>query len=161
VKISDDDAFVYRTKRRILATFERINFFGMADVFGKEVRSFIMSRVRSKDTKPEKFVRRLVFALGYRYRLHQKSLPGTPDLVFKRLNKVIFINGCFWHGHHCRPKAPQTNSTFWLNKIVENRKRDQRNLRKLRMMGWSYLVIWECTIHEMSTVKRIEKFLSH
>lgn len=132
----------------------------MADIFGKEQRSYIMSRVKSKDTKPEKTIRRLIWALGFRYRLHKKELPGTPDIVLSKMKKVIFVNGCFWHGHSCRTQMPKSNSKFWLEKILKNKKRDKSNLRRLQRQGWSYLVIWECAINATTTVKRIQKFLS-
>lgn len=134
----------------------------MADVFDIAKRSDIMSRVRDKDTGPELAVRRLTFSLGYRYRLHRKDLPGKPDLTFPRLRKVIFVHGCFWHGHHCTAGAPpSSNSAYWLPKLARNKKRDKRNLRALRKLGWKCLVVWECQLKNPSTVqKRIERFLS-
>lgn len=129
------------------------------DHLTKQDRSKLMSRIRDKHTKPEMIVRRFVWNIGFRYRLHVKKLPGSPDLVFTRLKKVIFINGCFWHGHHCRTVIPKTNSDFWVQKIQRNKKRDNLNLRKLKRQGWSYLVVWECDLQKTTTVNRILKFL--
>lgn len=126
-----------------------------------EQRSALMSRIRSKNTKPELFVRSLVFSMGYRYRLHQKDLPGKPDLVFASRKKVIFVNGCFWHAHTCglgfRPKS---NVDFWEKKLEGNRLRDARNLRQLRALGWKCLTVWECHLANPAKVeKRIRHFL--
>jgi DNA mismatch endonuclease (patch repair protein) len=109
-----------------------------------------MSRVRSKDTVPEWAVRRLVFALGYRYRLHDKTLPGKPDLVLPRHRKAIFVHGCFWHSHGCRASrhVPATRTHFWQEKLARNRARDQRALRALWQAGWQVLVVWECETHD-------------
>jgi DNA mismatch endonuclease (patch repair protein) len=108
-------------------------------------RSGLMSRIRSKDTKPEMVVRRLVHRLGYRYVLHDKRLPGSPDLVFPSRRKVIFVHGCFWHGHSCgRGFKPKTNEAFWSKKIVGNKARDAKRLRELRRQGWGVLTVWEC-----------------
>lgn len=114
-----------------------------------------MSRVRSKDTSPEMTVRRLVHAAGYRYRLHGRGLPGTPDLVFAGRRKVIFVHGCFWHRHkHCAlARLPKSRLAFWLPKLEENRKRDIRSRARLRKMGWSVLTVWEC---ELKKVKKLE-----
>lgn len=116
-----------------------------------------MSKIRSKDTKPEMVVRRLIWGAGFRYRLHSKKLPGTPDLVFTPKKKVIFVNGCFWHGHICRTgKMPKTSTEFWINKITRNRNRDVINKGKLTRLGWKYLIIWEC---ELKNVKLLDKIL--
>ena len=105
-----------------------------------------MRRIRKTDTKPELIVRRLAHRLGYRYRLHRRGLPGTPDLVFPRLRKVIFVHGCFWHQHHCRlgRKQPSTNPDYWLPKLARNVERDRSVRARLQDDGWSVLVIWEC-----------------
>jgi DNA mismatch endonuclease (patch repair protein) len=104
-----------------------------------------MARIRSKNTKPELIVRRLAHALGYRFRLHRRDLPGKPDLVFPRRRCVIFVHGCFWHGHGCRLSSrPKTNSDFWADKIAGNRARDARHVEELRKQGWQVEVIWEC-----------------
>jgi DNA mismatch endonuclease (patch repair protein) len=101
--------------------------------------------VKSRDTTPEMIVRRLVHALGYRYRLHVRSLPGAPDLVFPRLRKVIFVSGCFWHMHSCgRCRIPTARRGYWTKKLERNRARDKRVQRALRRAGWGVLVVWEC-----------------
>lgn len=119
----------------------------MADTVSKRERSRIMAAVKSKDTTPELFVRRLVHSLGYRYRLHVRSLPGTPDLVFPRLRKIINVNGCFWHMHGCpRCRVPSSRRAYWIAKMERNAARDERTLRQLRRAAWSVMVIWECQI---------------
>lgn len=120
----------------------------MADRLTPEARSALMSRIRGKDTKPELAVRRMLHAMGYRFRLHRKDLPGRPDIVFPGRRKVIFVHGCFWHGHEgCRHAArPSTRADFWAAKIAGNRARDGRNLVSLRDAGWGPLVLWECEI---------------
>lgn len=109
-------------------------------------RSSIMRAVKSKDTKPEMVVRRLVHGLGYRYRLHVDILPGKPDLVFTKRRKVIFVHGCFWHGHDCRRGArrPTTNGEYWKAKISRNIQRDAENYCILRQKGWEVIIVWEC-----------------
>jgi DNA mismatch endonuclease (patch repair protein) len=133
----------------------------LIDVLTPEQRKRCMSRIRGKDTKPEMVVRRLVHAMGYRYRLHQKDLPGKPDLVFPCLKKVIFVHGCFWHVHNCRygRVKPATNAEFWERKRSGNRERDARNRRHLKHLGWQALVIWECQVVRKDTAERIRKFL--
>jgi DNA mismatch endonuclease (patch repair protein) len=120
----------------------------MADVHSKETRSFNMSRIRSKDTKPELLVRKFLFSKGFRYRLHDKSLPGKPDMVFPKYKTVIFIHGCFWHGHEgCRYfVVPMTRTEWWLNKINTNKKRDANSEKLLTARGWNVINIWECEI---------------
>lgn len=106
-----------------------------------------MSRIRSKDTKPELVVRRLLHALGYRYVLHDRRLPGRPDLVFPGRRKVVFVHGCFWHGHACaRGFRPKTNASFWSAKIEANKNRDARTVQALVAAGWSVKSVWECAI---------------
>jgi len=135
----------------------------MTDTFTRSERSRIMAAVKSKDTTPEMFVRRLVHSLGYRYRLHVRSLPGTPDLVFPRLRKVIHVNGCFWHMHGCaRCRVPSSRRDYWLAKMQRNAARDKRTERKLRRDGWGVMVIWECQITSAGKDrlrKRIAAFL--
>jgi DNA mismatch endonuclease, patch repair protein len=133
----------------------------MADVFTSAERSQIMRAVRSTDTKPEMKVRRLVFSLGYRYRLHVASLPGTPDLVFPRLRKIINISGCFWHMHSCgRCRVPETRRKYWLAKLERNRRRDVRTLRALRQLGWRVLTVWECQLNNPKQLRRrVSSFL--
>lgn len=118
----------------------------MADVLTAEQRCFCMSRIKRRDTKPEMAVRKLVHALGYCYRLHVRSLPGSPDLVFSSRRKVIFVHGCFWHRHNCRygRVMPATRRKFWKSKLEGNRERDGKNRRLLRKEGWEVLVVWEC-----------------
>ncbi|MGB2754498.1 MAG: very short patch repair endonuclease [Phycisphaerae bacterium] len=117
----------------------------MADTFTKSERSRIMAAVKSKDTAPELIVRRFVHSLGYRYRLHVRTLPGTPDLVFPRYRKIINVSGCFWHMHgcaHCR--IPSSHRKYWTAKLQRNAARDKRVHRALRRAGWGVMVIWEC-----------------
>lgn len=132
------------------------------DRLSPERRSWLMSRVRSKDTTPEMTVRRMVFAMGYRYRLHGPKLPGKPDLVFPRRRKVLFVHGCFWHGHEgCRlSRTPKTNSDFWQAKVVSNRARDLRNMNALEAEGWTALTVWQCELKDPETIAtRIHEFL--
>ncbi|MDQ6700029.1 MAG: very short patch repair endonuclease [Acidobacteriota bacterium] len=126
------------------------------------VRSKIMSRVRSENTKPEMFVRRLVHAMGFRYRLHVKDLPGSPDLVFPARRKLIFVHGCFWHGHSCEAgRLPQSNTDYWSAKQARNIARDRQSLRSLARTGWKTLVIWECELRVVDRIRRrVEKFLN-
>ena len=119
----------------------------MADTVSKSERSRIMAAVKSKDTTPELLVRKLVHALGYRYRLHVRSLPGTPDLVFPRLRKIINVNGCFWHMHRCaRCRIPSARRDYWIAKMQRNAAREKRTCRQLREICWQVMVIWECQI---------------
>jgi len=112
-------------------------------------RKYNMSRVKAKNTKPEILVRKLLHRLGYRFRLHRKDLPGKPDIVLPKYRTIIFVNGCFWHGHNCpKGKLPETNTRFWEEKITTNQKRDQLNREKLEGEGWAVLTIWECQIKE-------------
>jgi DNA mismatch endonuclease (patch repair protein) len=109
-------------------------------------RSDIMRAVKSKDTRPEMVVRRLLHGLGYRYRLHGKELPGKPDLVFSGRRKVIFVNGCFWHGHDCKrgSRQPKDNADYWRAKIGRNVERDTASVATLQGSGWQVLIVWEC-----------------
>jgi len=134
----------------------------MTDVFSKEKRSWIMSRVKGRDTKPEIIVRSFIFRMGFRFRLHQSDLPGTPDIVLPRHGKVIFVHGCFWHGHkRCsRSKRPTTNENFWNNKLDGNIIRDKRYPRELRKMGWKVLIVWECETKSLEKLlRKLERFL--
>lgn len=127
-----------------------------------EERSRIMSLVRAKDTKPEMLVRRLVHRLGYRYRLHVRDLPGSPDLVFPSRQAVIFVSGCFWHRHDCPNgrRLPKTRTDWWREKLEGNLRRDQVQRRKLRRMGWRVMVIWECQLTDVNRLaKRLKRFL--
>ncbi|MCG2711436.1 MAG: very short patch repair endonuclease [Candidatus Omnitrophica bacterium] len=123
-----------------------------------------MKNIRTKDTGCELAVRKIIYAMGYRYRLHKKSLPGNPDIVFNRRKKVIFVNGCLWHG--CKKcnhsKLPESNKSFWVKKIEGNINRDKRNYSKLKRLGWDYLCIWQCEIKKKNEEKlkyRIKKYL--
>jgi DNA mismatch endonuclease (patch repair protein) len=118
------------------------------DKLTPERRSHNMGRIGSKDTRPEMLVRRLVHALGYRYRLHAKDLPGKPDLVFRSRKKVIFVHGCFWHQHKgCREgRVPTSRESYWVPKLVRNVERDREHIRALKLLGWRTLVLWECQL---------------
>ena len=134
----------------------------MTDKFTPEQRSRIMSRVRGHDTEPEMSVRSLLHKMGYRFRLHVKGLPGQPDIVLPRYKKVIFVHGCFWHGHKgCkRSSRPVSNETFWNRKIDGNIKRDDHSLRTLRSLGWMVMVVWQCQIHNTEKLhQRLERFI--
>ena len=120
----------------------------MTDVLSKEQRKLCMSHVRGKDTKPELLVRQFLFAQGFRYRLYRKDLPGKPDIVLPKYKTVIFINGCFWHGHTgCKyATIPEANHDFWLAKISGNIERDKSNYAKLFELGWKVIEIWQCEL---------------
>jgi DNA mismatch endonuclease (patch repair protein) len=119
----------------------------MADIVSKEKRSKMMAGIQGKDTKPEIKVRKALHHLGFRYKLHDKTLPGKPDLVFPKYNAVIFVHGCFWHAHGCHLfKWPSTRTEFWKSKILENKKRDKANNKKLLNRRWRILTIWECAM---------------
>jgi DNA mismatch endonuclease (patch repair protein) len=117
------------------------------DTVPANVRSRMMSAVRTKNTAPELQVRRTLHALGFRYRLHERRLPGCPDIVFPRFRVAVFVHGCFWHGHRCRRgRRPISNAAFWNGKIESNRERDRRNIAALRNSGWKVVVIWACSL---------------
>ena len=118
----------------------------MTDTLTPAQRSYNMSRIRSTHTKPEMVVRKMLFGMGFRYRLHGRGLPGKPDLVFSSARAVLFVHGCFWHMHRCRygKPAPATNATFWVEKRRGNRERDSRNRHALRKDGWKVFEVWEC-----------------
>lgn len=126
-------------------------------------RSAVMRSVRGANTKPELLVRRLVTALGFRYRIHRRDIPGTPDLAFIGRRKVIFVHGCFWHGHDCPrgKRVPKTNTQYWVSKIGRNQERDRQIKRRLESQRWLVLDIWECETKDESTVKeKLRSFLS-
>jgi DNA mismatch endonuclease, patch repair protein len=133
----------------------------MTDVLSPSQRSYCMSRIRGKNTKPERLIRQGLFALGFRYRLHKRNLPGCPDLVLSKYRAVIFVHGCLWHGHECGLfHWPRTNPVFWRKKITHNRHNDERNLANLRSGGWRTLVVWECALrgkHRMNEQRLIRK----
>jgi DNA mismatch endonuclease (patch repair protein) len=120
----------------------------MSDTHSKETRSYNMSQIRSKNTKPELVIRKFLFSKGFRYRIHDKKLPGTPDIVLKKYNTAIFVNGCFWHGHeNCRYYViPKTRTEWWQNKINKNIIKDIVNHSKLKELGWNIIEIFECQI---------------
>lgn len=135
------------------------------DTITPEKRSWVMSRVRSKDTKPELIVRSLLHRTGLRFSLRRKDLPGRPDIVMPKYNTVIFVHGCFWHGHkdkECKlARIPKSNTSFWKEKFKANRSRDLRNQRKLGTLGWRVIVLWECRIMKdpFAEVARVRRFL--
>jgi len=122
-------------------------FATMTDRFSKAQRSANMSKIRNRDTKPELLVRSALHRLGFRYRLHQKHLPGKPDLVLPKYGTVVFVNGCFWHQHSCKDGGyPKSNKTFWKMKLDKNVERDRRNKKELISKGWRVLSVWECEL---------------
>lgn len=132
------------------------------DNLSRAERSEIMARVRSTDTRPEVFVRKLIYGLGYRFRLHGRDLPGHPDIVFRKRAKVIFVHGCFWHRHAgCTlARLPKSRLDFWMPKLEGNRKRDERSKRELQQMGWKVLIVWECQLKRPVVLAgRIRRFL--
>jgi len=132
------------------------------DVLTKKQRSYCMSRIRGKDTKPEIAVRKIVYNLGYRYRLHKRNLPGCPDIVLSSHRKIIFVNGCWWHRHNCKlgRRKPKSRLRYWLPKLRANKERYIRNLRKLRNQGWKVLTVWECQTRKPEKLtERIVNFL--
>ena len=128
----------------------------MSDIFSKKKRSEIMSKIRATETKPEKIVRKFLFAKGFRFRKNVKSLPGKPDIVLSKYKTIIFINGCFWHGHkNCKAATlPQTRIKFWTDKITDNKKRDLKNYNDLTKSGWKVITIWQCQIKNKSIQER-------
>lgn len=133
------------------------------DIFEKEKRSAIMSRVRSANTSPEIRVRKILHRLGYRFRLHRRDLPGTPDIVLAAYNYVIFVHGCFWHRHNgCRDAStPSTRVRFWKKKFAENVTRDGKKTVALQVLGWKVLIVWECELrNEDSVAAKLKKALS-
>jgi DNA mismatch endonuclease (patch repair protein) len=132
------------------------------DTLSRSERSERMAQIRGRDTKPELLVRRLVHRCGFRYRLHRRTLPGKPDLVFASRKKVIFVHGCFWHRHPgcALARLPKSRIEFWVPKLTENRKRDLRNIRSLSRLGWKTHVVWECELHDTSRLEqKIRRFL--
>ncbi len=129
----------------------------------KEIRSFNMSRIRSKDTKPEMIVRKFLFRKGFRYRLHDKKLPGSPDIVMKRRKTVIFIHGCFWHSHEgCRYAVmPKSNVEYWQPKIQRNKTKDNFAYDQLLKLNWKVIVIWECMLKKTVQPQTLEELLGN
>lgn len=124
----------------------------MVDRISKETRSRIMRSVKSKNTKPELFIRRVLTKLGYRYRLHCRDIPGKPDIIFTKRRKVVFVHGCFWHGHEGCSRGIMADSEFWKRKITSNIERDKTVLLKLAQDNWEFLVIWECELKDMTSI---------
>ncbi|MBZ9998527.1 MULTISPECIES: very short patch repair endonuclease [unclassified Mesorhizobium] len=136
----------------------------MPDPLAPEKRSKIMRAIRAKNTKPERAVRKLLNALGYRFRIHPRHLPGKPDIAFTKRKKAIFIHGCFWHQHPdpaCRDaQVPSSNTGYWVPKLSRTKERDAENEHALRQEGWDLLILWECELHEGETLeKRLLQFL--
>jgi len=134
----------------------------MPDVFNAEKRSLIMSHIGAKDTKPELRVRKLLHALGYRFRLHRRDLPGTPDIVLPRWKAVIFVHGCFWHVHEgCkRATIPESNRDYWEAKLEGNKLRDAENIKKLLSMGYRCMIVWECETKDAEQLaEKLKTFL--
>ena len=139
----------------------------MTDIVDSKTRSRMMSGIKGKNTKPEIVIRQRLHARGYRFRLHRKDLPGSPDIVLPKHRAVVLINGCFWHGHQCRLfKWPKTRPEFWRKKIEGNIRRDQQNLSELKRMGWRACLLWECEIkganeeHLNTVIESISEWLS-
>ena len=133
------------------------------DIFDKDKRSSIMSRVKSKDTKPEILVRSVIHRMGFRFRKNRVDLPGKPDIVLSKARKIIFVNGCFWHGHkNCkRASRPSSNKSIWSTKLDMNIQRDKKNIVLLKKQGWHILIIWQCQIRdEIRLMYRIKRFLT-
>jgi DNA mismatch endonuclease (patch repair protein) len=126
-----------------------------------QARSYNMSRIKSKDTKPEILVRKFLFANGYRYKLHDKTLPGKPDIVLPKYKTVIFINGCFWHGHKgCKYFViPKTKTKWWMDKITTNKKNDAKKKRLITKLGWHIITLWECDLKKQKVDKTLSKLL--
>ncbi|WP_293687901.1 very short patch repair endonuclease [Thiolapillus sp.] len=138
----------------------------MPDVVSPEARSRMMAGIRGKDTKPELIIRKGLHPRGFRYKLHDRKLPGKPDLCFPKYRAVILVNGCFWHGHDCHLfKWPSTRNAFWKEKITSNKERDKKNVCALKKLGWRVLVIWECALkgttrHDPEyVIKEVEQWL--
>lgn len=135
----------------------------MADNLSKEVRSFIMSQIRSKDTKPELLVRSFLHRAGYRFRLHRRDFPGRPDIVLPKYKVAIMVHGCFWHAHpHAKCsvfKWPTSRRQWWKSKLLKNRSRDERAARALRALGWTTFVIWECQLQKDMRINTLKKLL--
>lgn len=133
----------------------------MADVHTPEIRSYNMSMIRGKNTKPELIVRKFLHAQGFRFRLNKKDLPGKPDIVLAKYKTVIFINGCFWHGHkNCKYfVVPKTRTKWWLSKIESNRENDKLNNHKLKKLGWKIITVWTCQLKPQKIEKRFDKLL--
>jgi DNA mismatch endonuclease (patch repair protein) len=133
----------------------------MVDRVSEETRSYIMSTVGSKNTGPEISVRKMLHGVGYRYNLHKRDLPGSPDIVFPKKKKVIFVHGCFWHGHDCKyGRLPKSKIGYWSTKINANKERDKIHINKLKNLGWESIVVWQCQLKDQAKTKqRLINFL--
>lgn len=133
----------------------------MADVHNQQTRSYNMSQIKGKNTKPEMLVRKFLFAHGYRYKLHDKKLPGKPDIVLPKYKTVIFVHGCFWHGHtNCKYYVvPKTNTDWWLNKINRNIANDAKAVKALKRDGWKIITVWECKLKPVSIQLTLDSLL--
>ena len=133
----------------------------MTDVHSPATRSYNMSRISDKNTKPEELVRKYLFSKGFRYRKNDKRLPGKPDIVLPKYKTCVFVNGCFWHGHEgCRYfRWPEDNADFWKTKIMQNRERDEKKHKELLKMGWKVLVVWECELKKNSIDKTLSELV--
>lgn len=138
----------------------------MADIVDKATRSKMMSGIKGKNTKPEFMIRKGLFSKGFRYHIHNKNLPGKPDIVLRKYKAAIFVNGCFWHGHNCKLfKWPSSNKEFWKKKILGNRKNDRIKVHALKSKGWRVFVVWECLLRNKNagtlsaTLDKIAKWL--
>ncbi len=126
----------------------------------KDQRHNCMSHIKGRNTRPELLVRKFLWHHGFRYRLYDKKLPGKPDIIMKKWRTVIFVNGCFWHGHDCENfRPPKSNTQFWENKIETNKKRDQHNIQKLELLGYRVITIWECDLSKKNRVKTLDSLL--
>lgn len=127
------------------------------DNHSKEVRSYNMSQIKSKNSKPEELVRKYLFSKGFRYRKNVKTLPGSPDIVLTKYKTVVFVNGCFWHMHEGCPKFvwPKSNEEYWTKKLMRNKKRDEENKKALETLGWKVLIVWECELKKAAREERL------
>lgn len=133
----------------------------MSDIFTPTKRHEIMSSIKGSNTKPEILVRKFLYNNGFRFRRNVRTLPGSPDIVIKKIHTVIFINGCFWHGHqNCKAfRIPKTRTEFWIQKIQRNRERDKEAIKKLQTLGWDCIVVWECQLKPGRRKVTLEKLL--
>lgn len=132
----------------------------MADNHSKEIRSYNMSHIRSKNSKPEELVRKYLFSKGFRYRKNVRALPGCPDIVLPKYKTVVFVNGCFWHKHDCpRFVWPSSNEDYWRPKILRNVERDRQNAERLKAMGWSVITVWECELKKKVYEQTLEELI--
>lgn len=135
----------------------------MTDIWQKDKRSDVMSRIRSRNTKPERLVRSILHRLGYRFRLHRQDLPGKPDIVLPKYHSVVLVHGCFWHFHKgcAEGRIPDTSSNWWKKKLQSTVERDKRNKQRLKSLGWKVLVIWECQVEKKpeEVAEQLVKFL--